>query len=90
MVNLNEFNKLVAYLEEHDIEHEVTPIHGGMMVCVPNKSNRLWDAVCHSFSYGHKYGLLEIYGSLVSNEGDSVEGYLTSDTVIERIKECEK
>lgn len=51
-------------------------------------SGRDWDAICHRGSYGAKAGLLEIMGTIVrDNAGDSVEGWLTAEDVIERIKE---
>ena len=47
-----------------------------------------WDAICHSGSYGAEEGLLEIMGTIVrDNAGDCVEGWLTAEDVIERIKE---
>ena len=58
-------------------------------ICVPGYSadNREWDAICQRGSYGAEEGLLEIYGSIVpENAGDSVEGWLTANDVIERIE----
>ena len=46
-----------------------------------------WDAVCHEFSYGGKNGLIEIMGDIVKVEGDDVEGYLTAETILNRIDE---
>jgi hypothetical protein len=43
------------------------------------------DAVCHSGSYGHEEGLLEIMG--LTHNDDSVEGWLTSEEVFDRIFE---
>lgn len=53
---------------------------------------REWDAVCHRFSYGGDKGLLEIMGTIVDEKsvGDSVEGYLTAQDVIERIEKHER
>ena len=59
-------------------------------ICVPeyDVQRREWDAICHRGSYGAEVGLLEIMGTIVrDNAGDSVEGLLTADEVIERIKE---
>lgn len=48
---------------------------------------REWDVICQRGSYGAEDGLLEIYGSIVDPDaGDSVEGWLTADDVIARIK----
>lgn len=44
-----------------------------------------WDAVCHSGSYGHERNLLEIYGSVVTSEEDSVEGWLTAEEVLAKL-----
>lgn len=54
---------------------------------VPNSKNKKWDAICHYGSFGYKEGLLEIYGEIVpENIGDTVEGYLTAEDVIDRHK----
>jgi len=52
-----------------------------------NNGEYLWDAICQYGSYGYEEGLLEIMGVIVDEEkaGDSVEGYLTADEVIERV-----
>lgn len=58
-------------------------------ICVPcySADGREWDAICQRGSYGAEDGLLEIYGSIVSeNAGDSVEGWLTAEDVIKRIE----
>ena len=48
---------------------------------------REWDAICHRGSYGAEQGLLEIMGTIVSPKaGDTVEGYLTAEDIIERIE----
>lgn len=41
---------------------------------------RIWDAVCHKYSYGGQEGKLEIYGSIV----EDVEGWLTAEDVINK------
>ena len=50
---------------------------------------REWDAICQKCSYGYEQGLLEIMGTIVDEEkvGDTVEGYLTADDVIQRIEQ---
>ena len=47
------------------------------------------DAICHSYSYGCRSGLLEIMGDLVdkTKTGDTVEGYLTAEDILNRIDE---
>ncbi len=59
---------------------------GQHMVIVYSNDVRIFDAICHYGSYGYHNGLLEIMGSIVTDEdGDQVVGYLTADDVIERI-----
>jgi hypothetical protein len=54
---------------------------------VPSRFSWEWDAVCQFGSYGWQEGLLETMGILVAPDyGDSVEGHLTADEMIERIE----
>lgn len=49
-----------------------------------------WDAICQHGSYGYSRGLLEISGSIVKESigwGKTVEGYLTAEEIINRVKE---
>ena len=48
--------------------------------------NRLFDAVLHMGSYGHEKNLLEIMGFIVEDKDDSVEGFLTAEEIIKRLK----
>lgn len=58
------------------------------LIVYDERGNRLWDAICHKGSYGEEEGLLEIYGEIVSPmAGDSVEGWLTAEDVIQRIEQ---
>ena len=100
--NLTQLNRLEEYLKSKGIPYErkdqedvfidgcpycKTQLERHQIV-VPNKENYEWDAICHYGSYGAEEGLLEIMGTIVRpNAGDSVEGYLTADDVIERIEE---
>ena len=105
MTDLTQLDKLEIYLKEHHIPYdridkdevfEETP-HGKYVVecerhqiiVPPQDQERQWDAICHSGSYGHNEGLLEIMGNIV-RVNDSVEGWLTADDVIERIEEANK
>ena len=105
MTDLTELNKLEQYLKDHNIEYErfdedegihpsfkyIRTKFGRHQICVPNDKDREWDAICQFGSYGHNSGLLEIMGSIVrADSGDSVEGYLTADDVIERIEKRNK
>ena len=59
-------------------------IWDGYQILVQTDNSR-WDAVCHSGSYGHEKSLLEIYGSIVTSDEDSVEGWLTAEEVLARL-----
>ena len=101
MRDLTELNKLEDYLDErgiqyerHDVDEEVDA--DGLVIrlerhqicaMVDEEGCCEWDAICQSGSYGAEDGLLEIYGKIVRPGGDSVEGYLTAEDVIERIEE---
>lgn len=50
---------LSAILTREKIPHNVRPLNGGFQILFP------WcdgDVVCHSFSYGNKWGEFESYG----------------------------
>ena len=53
-------------------------------IVVYKNHKQIFDAVCHFGSYGYDLGLLEIMGDIVTNEDDGVEGYLTSQEVINK------
>jgi hypothetical protein len=77
--------RLASMLLAHNIPHEVRVCFDGLQVCYPSCVNAISDAVCHSGSYGHEKGLLEIMGLVNEEEvGDSVEGWLTAEQVFER------
>lgn len=77
-----ELTRLMTGLMERNIGFTFTPFMNGGKVQVADCS---WDAICHDGSYGHNEGLLEIMGSIVQNEYDSVEGYLTADEILKRL-----
>lgn len=77
-----ELTRLMTGLMERNIGFTFTPFMNGGKVQVADNS---WDAICHDGSYGHNEGLLEIMGSIVQNEYDSVEGYLTADEILKRL-----
>ena len=76
-----EIEKLAKGLEEKGIMYISHPLYDGFQI-VTDK----WDAVCHSGSYGHEQGLLEIMGNIVRGD-DAVEGYLTAEDILERLGE---
>lgn len=50
---------LSAILTREKIPHKILPLHGGFQIYFP------WcdgDVICHSFSYGNKWGEFESYG----------------------------
>ena len=95
---MSEMDKLEKYLKENGYKYtreDKDFINHGYWVeldthqiCVfDRKGNFIFDAICHSGSYGYRKGLLEIRGDIVTEEdGDSVVGMLTAEDVIERIK----
>lgn len=100
--DLTELNKLEKYLKEHEYEYDRIDDVGdpvgianclGLVNCIDQHEivvykdgKRDWDAICHFGSYGAEMGLLEIMGARVVRGGDSVEGYLTADEIIERLE----
>lgn len=99
--DLKQLDKLEQYLKDNNIPYErfdkedvISPqfpyyieTHERHQIYVPNGKNSEWDVICQWGSYGAEDGLLEIYGSIVDpNAGDTVEGCLTADDVIERIE----
>lgn len=86
-----EMNKLIKMLNDANIPFELTKdINGNEnnQVWYPSYKNSICDVICHQYSYGGKYGLLEIMGLLTERESeiDSVAGFLTAENVFNRIK----
>lgn len=65
-----------------------THLYDTHQIVIYRKDVRLFDVICHRGSYGYTEGLLEIMGDIVDEEkaGDSVEGFLTANGVIKRVK----
>lgn len=85
---MSEMDKLAIGLEEKGIGFERIDLFDGEQILVPTSDGEdvEWDAVCHKYSYGGPDGLLEIMGSIVSeNAGDTVEGYLTAEDILKRL-----
>lgn len=74
-------NKLIAAKIPFEVEEYLDTPH----IMYPSSEQRICSVICHSYSYGHERGLLEIMG-LVEREGDDVEGCLTATEVFNRIK----
>ncbi len=76
-----EIRKLAKGLEERNIPYELKPLFDGWQIWCDD-----WDAICHRYSLGDEYGLLEIMGKYVDERiEDSVEGYLTAEEILRRI-----
>lgn len=92
--DLTQLNKLEQYLKDNNIPYERIDEDEREVewhqIFVPNHTfqDREWDVICHRGSYGAEEGLLELYGTIVDpNAGDSVEGWLTAEDVIRRMKD---
>ena len=87
-VNNPELQKVVDFLKEQKIPFELRSLYSGYLLAVPSDAHREFDLVSHPYSYGGDRGLLESMGCICENSsGDGVEGWLTGETAIERIKE---
>lgn len=90
---MTEMDKLEDYLNAKDFNYIRKPLYDGEQIIVyNNKGVQLWDAVCHSGSYGHERGLLEIMGDITKKRLcdniilNDVEGYITAENIIERLE----
>ena len=79
--------KLESMLLAANIPYEARDCWDGRQVCYPCIAYCVSDAACHSGSYGHEKGLLEVMGLVDESEvGDSVEGWLTAEEVFAKWK----
>lgn len=90
---MSELDKLEAYLKEHGYEYTREDVDGEPytdvhQIVVYENGERLWDAVCHSGSYGYSQGLLEIIGEIADIAGDpgAVIGWLKAQEVIDMLE----
>ena len=84
-----EMSKLAVILVTLGIEFTYKRLYDGCQIMVKDKGYD-WDAICHSGSYGHQTGLLEVFGNIVDfnkTGGDTVEGFLTANDVLEKLTE---
>lgn len=82
---VTESANLIRLLVAAGVPHEVYLLYGGVQIVYPSRKDYCGDTICHPYSYGSGWGLLEVMGVGVSEEaGDSVEGYLTAETVFDR------
>lgn len=92
--NLSELDKLEKYLKTAEILYERVDEDSFHQIRVYHTEGRTsgkkfvqdWDAICHPGSYGYENGLIEVMGSISENGENDVEGYLTADEIINRIK----
>ena len=85
-IDYTEMVRLELLLQEAKIPYRIDYVIGMPSVrYYGHGENLICDAICHSGSYGHEEGLLEIMG--LTRNGDSVEGWLTSEEVFDRISE---
>lgn len=85
-IDYTEMIKLELLLQEAKIPYRIDYVLGMPSVRYYGLGKELiCDAICHSGSYGHEIGLLEIMG--LTRNDDSVEGWLTSEEVFDRISE---
>jgi len=81
-----EIKKLAKGLIKRGIAFTFRPICDGCQIIVTDKNNNpSWDAVCHEFSYGGEFGLLELMGRTLVHNDDDVEGYLTAEDILKRL-----
>ena len=77
-----EADKLAKGLLENGIEFYYYDCWDGVQICCDG-----WDVICHSGSYGHEQGLLEVMGTVarVDDDDDDVEGWLTAEEILQRL-----
>lgn len=85
-IDYTEMVRLELLLQEAKIPYQMDYVMGMPSVRYYGHGDELiCDAICHRGSYGHEIGLLEIMG--LTRNDDSVEGWLTSEEVFDRISE---
>ena len=81
-INQTEMMKLAFGLRDRGIEFSVKSFFDGIQIVVGDFD---WDAICHSGSYGHENGLIEVMG--LPQCQDDVIGYLTAEDVLKMVDE---
>ena len=81
-INQNEMMKLAFGLYDRGIEFKAKSFFDGIQFII---GDRDWDAICHSGSYGHENGLIEVMG--LPQCQDDVIGYLTAKDVLKMVDE---
>ncbi len=81
-INQDEMMKLAFGLRDRGIGFRVISFLDGIQIVVGDFD---WDAICHSGSYGHENGLIEVLG--LPQCQDDVIGYLTAEDVLKMVDE---
>lgn len=81
-INQTEMMKLAFGLYDRGIEFKAKSFFDGIQFIIGDWD---WDAVCHSGSYGHENGLIEVMG--LPQCQDDVIGYLTAEEVLNMVDE---
>ena len=79
-INQDEMMKLAFGLRDRGIEFSVKSFFDGIQIVVGDFD---WDAICHSGSYGHENGLIEVMG--LPQCQDDVIGYLTAEEILQMV-----
>ena len=79
-INQNEMMKLAFGLYDRGIEFKAKSFFDGIQFIIGDWD---WDAICHSGSYGHENGLIEVMG--LPQCQDDVIGHLTAEDVLNMI-----
>ena len=79
-INQNEMMKLAFGLYDRGIEFKAKSFFDGIQFIIGDWD---WDAICHSGSYGHEDGLIEIMG--LPQCQDDVIGWLTAEDVLKMV-----
>ena len=81
-INQTEMMKLAFGLRDRGIEFSTKSFCDGIQLIVGDWD---WDAICHSGSFGHENGLIEVMG--LPQCQDDVIGYLTAEDVLKMVDE---
>ena len=79
-INQNEMMKLAFGLYDRGIEFKAKSFFDGIQFIIGDWD---WDAICHSGSFGHENGLIEVMG--LPQCQDDVIGYLTAEEVLKMV-----
>ena len=79
-INQNEMMKLAFGLYDRGIEFKAKSFFDGIQFVIGDWD---WDAICHSGSYGHENGLIEVMG--LPQCQDDVIGHLTAEEVLNMV-----